>query len=196
MMARGKSRTVASPSSSLPDVRRAAAPDYSLHVRRKEIGWSARHACRTTAQFMNQPGTILFAEDDENDAFIFRMALQKAEVRNALAHVSDGEDAINYLAGVGIYSDRYRCPLPCLVVTDLKMPRSTGFDLLAWINNQPASNRPPVVVLSGSYEDSDKERALALGAGAYFKKPAGMDKMVRIAQELKDRWLAPLSRPT
>ena len=122
---------------------------------------------------MNDRGMILLAEDDENDAFIFRMALKKAGIPNALTHVSDGEDAINYLAGTGIYSNRTQYPLPCLVVTDLKMPRSTGFDLLAWIKNQSPRTRPPVVVLSGSIEDSDKERAMGLGAVAYFVKPSG-----------------------
>ena len=48
---------------------------------------------------MNDRGLILLAEDDENDAFIFRMALKKAGVSNSLTHVPDGQDAINYLAG-------------------------------------------------------------------------------------------------
>jgi CheY-like chemotaxis protein len=140
---------------------------------------------------MNHPRIILFAEDDDNDALIFRLALQKADVREALTHVIDGEDAINYLAGDGIYSNRDEFPLPSLVVTDLKMPRSTGFDLLTWIRDQPPLNRPPVVVISGSFEESDKARALSLGAVAYFKKPAGMDEMIQLAQQLKAAWLAP-----
>ena len=145
---------------------------------------------------MNRNDTILLAEDDENDAFLFRMALKKAGILNPLSRVPDGEDAINYLAGVGIYSDRVQYPLPSLVITDLKMPRRTGFDLLAWIQAQPQLNCPPVVVLSGSAEDSDKERALGLGAVAYFVKPPGLDQMVHLAHELKQNWLTPLSHPT
>lgn len=145
---------------------------------------------------MNDHGTILLAEDDENDAFLFRIALEKAGIPNLLSHVPDGEDAINYLAGVGIYSDRVQYPLPSLVVTDLKMHRLTGFDLLAWIQNQPRRNCPPVVVLSGSAEDSDKERAFALGAVAYCVKPTGLEHMIHFAHELKENWLAPLSQPT
>jgi len=145
---------------------------------------------------MNDHGTILLAEDDENDAFLFRMALEEAGIPNPLSHVPDGEDAINYLAGVGIYSDRVQYPLPSLVVTDLKMHRLTGFDLLSWIQNQSPRNCPPVVVLSGSNEDSDKERALALGAVAYFVKPTGLVHMTHFAHELKETWLAPLSHST
>ena len=83
-----------------------------------------------------------------------------------------------------------------IVITDLKMPRRTGFDLLAWIQDQPQLNCPPVVVLSGSAEDSDKEHALGLGAVGYFVKPPGLEQMVRLAHELKESWLAPLSHPT
>ena len=145
---------------------------------------------------MNRNDTILLAEDDENDAFLFRMALKKAGIPNPLSRVPDGEDAINYLVGVGIYSDRVQYPLPSLVITDLKMPRRTGFDLLAWIQDQPQLNCPPVVVLSGSAEDSDKERALGLGAVAYFVKPPGLEQMVHLAHEWKESWLAPLNHPT
>ena len=144
---------------------------------------------------MKDCGLILLAEDDENDAFIFRMALNKAGISNSLAHVPDGQCAIDYLAGSGVYSNRSQYPVPCLVVTDLKMPKASGFDLLAWIKNQPPPNCAPVIVLSGSVEDSDKERALSLGAAAYFVKPSGLDHMIHLAQELKRTWLAPLSRP-
>jgi len=39
---------------------------------------------------MNEFGTILLAEDDENDAFLFRTALSHAGVANPVVHVLDG----------------------------------------------------------------------------------------------------------
>jgi CheY-like chemotaxis protein len=142
---------------------------------------------------MNPNDTILLAEDDENDAFFFRMALKKAGIPNPLSHVPDGEDAINYLAGAGVYANRTLHPFPSLIITDLKMPGGTGFDLLAWIQDQRQLNWPPVVVLSGSAEDSDRERALGLGAIAYFVKPPGLEQMVHLAHKLKENWLALLA---
>jgi len=139
---------------------------------------------------------ILLAEDDENDAFIFRIALAKAGVLNPLTCVPDGADAMDYLGGVGRYADRTTYPLPGLVVTDLKMPRCTGFELLAWMENRRSPNSPPVVVLSASIELSDRERALKLGAVGYFQKPAGLADMVRLAHELNDTWLASFTPPT
>ena len=56
---------------------------------------------------MNRNGTILLAEDDENDAFLFRMALKKAGIPNPLSHVPDGEDAVHEAlrSAIAIVSD-------------------------------------------------------------------------------------------
>src|SRR5947209_11392430 len=64
---------------------------------------------------MNQPQkpasnskTILLAEDDENDVFLIRRALQKAGLGHALVHVPNGQEAIDYLVGNAPYNDRLK----------------------------------------------------------------------------------------
>src|SRR6266576_3321459 len=105
---------------------------------------------------------ILFAEDDADDALLFRIAIKKAGIPNPIAHVVDGEEAINYLRGTVIYSDRIEFPVPSVLITDLKMPKISGFDLLAWVQSQPQFNSLPTIVLSGSAQQIDRDRALAL----------------------------------
>ena len=129
---------------------------------------------------------ILHAEDDANDAILFRTAVQKAGISLLLAHVCDGEDAINYLRGDGIYSDRVLYPFPCVLVTDLKMPKVTGFDVLAWIQTQLQRATLPAIVLSGSSQEVDKKRAFELGAQAYWVKPNALHDLVQLARELQD----------
>ncbi len=51
----------------------------------------------------------------------------KANKSNPIQIVSDGEEAMDYLAGEGSYSDRRRYPLPALILLDLKLPRRSGF---------------------------------------------------------------------
>src|SRR6185437_12179425 len=99
---------------------------------------------------MTEYDTVLLAEDDENDVLLFQTAFKKVGVSKLLVCVPDGEDAIKYLKGVGIYSDRIQYPLPCLLVTDLKMARYTGFDLLEWVQTQAQFNSLPAIVLSSS----------------------------------------------
>src|ERR1051326_7445136 len=113
---------------------------------------------------MSADSTILYAEDDENDAFLFLTALAKAGVPNPVVHVLNGEEAFCYLAGTGAYSDRAAHPFPCLLVTDLKMPRLSGFDLLAKARPILDSKHLPALVLSASVAEVDRERSLLLGA--------------------------------
>lgn len=145
--------------------------------------------------FMSISDTILFVEDDENDAFLVLTALSKAGVENPVVHVVNGEEALSYLAGTGPYADRAAHPFPCLVVTDLKMPRLSGFDLLSRAKPILDSTHLPVVVLSSSASESDKERSLQLGAQAYFTKPPDFNGLVRLANELKQSWLAAAGLP-
>lgn len=144
---------------------------------------------------MSGGNTILYAEDDENDAFLFLTALAKAGVRNPVVHVLNGEEALWYLAGTGVYSDRTAHPLPCLLVTDLKMPRLSGFDLLAEAKPILDSNHLPALVLSASVSELDKQRSLQLGAQKFFVKPADLNGLLALANELKHCWLSPATLP-
>src|SRR5215471_10234152 len=76
---------------------------------------------------LEKTDTILLVEDSENDLILMRYALEKAGVSNPVVEVRDGEAAIEYLSGNGAYADREQHPLPCLIITDLKMPRVDGF---------------------------------------------------------------------
>ena len=129
---------------------------------------------------------ILVAEDDENDVFLIKRALHQAQFENPLAVVQTGEEAIAYLKGAAPYQDREKHPLPALVLLDLKMPRRDGFEVLAWIRQQPELNGLAVVVLTSSQESSDINRAYALGANSYLVKPANFLSLVEMINRLKE----------
>ena len=92
---------------------------------------------------------ILLAEDDPNDTLLIKRAFQKAGFGSLLKTVNNGKQAIDYVAGVGEYADRGRFPLPFLLLLDLKMPGTNGFEVLTWIRSQPDLKRLLVVVLTG-----------------------------------------------
>jgi CheY-like chemotaxis protein len=116
--------------------------------------------------------TILYAEDDPNDISLFQIALQ---VRSDLdLHiVRDGLEAIEYLTGRGKFADARLCPGPHLICLDIKMPRMSGFDVLAWIRHRPRYAALPVVVFTSSDQQADIDKAYRLGANAYITKPSG-----------------------
>lgn len=132
---------------------------------------------------------VLYAEDDENDAFFMQRAFRQARIPNPLTILSDGNLAIGYLSGAGPYADRQQHPWPCLLLLDLKMPGRSGFDVLTWVRAQPAAAALPVVVLTSSSQDNDIYRAYSLGANSYLVKPGKPDELLVIVNGLKQFWL-------
>lgn len=139
---------------------------------------------------MNAPlPLVLAAEDEESDAYLLRLAFEKAKVPNPLVIVSDGQEAVNYLTGAGSYGVRAAHPLPGLITLDLKMPRMNGFDLLGWLRGRPELKDVPAVVISSSSDEADITQARSLGARDYFVKPLRLADFVELAQTLRQRWL-------
>ena len=124
--------------------------------------------------------TILLAEDDPNDVFFMQRALTKAGLNTPLHIVRNGQEALEYLGGLGKFGDRAEYPLPSLLLLDLKMPFVDGFEVLAWARSQPGLKQLPIVVLTSSAQDSDREKAAGLGASAYFVKPPTREMVEKI----------------
>jgi CheY-like chemotaxis protein len=135
---------------------------------------------------------VLIAEDDLNDQFLIRRAIMKTDAKVTMHIVSDGEEALDYLSGKGKYADRQAYPFPSCVITDIKMPRRSGFDVLEWLFLHPECKVIPVMVLSSSTRSDDVLKAYQLGANAYFAKPSDFENMVKLFQLIVEFWRAAL----
>jgi len=134
--------------------------------------------------------TILLAEDDENDVFFMRRAIQKADLNLSMQVALDGQSAIDYLNGNGDYSDRRAYPIPQAVFLDLKLPYVHGFEVLAWIRQQPSLRDLPVMILTSSPEERDRREAEKLGAQAYCVKPPTREMVLDVLGPLVGDLLA------
>src|SRR3954454_2223537 len=139
---------------------------------------------------------ILLAEDEENDVYLMQHAFATAGLQNPLIAVESGAAAIAYLSGSGEYANRQRYPLPCLILVDLKMPGTSGFDFLAWLKQHVHFRHVPAIVLATSDEPRDRKRATELGAAAYWAKTLKLDSLMRMALELGDTWIARHCQPS
>src|SRR4051812_19525693 len=135
------------------------------------------------------PLTVLIVEDDQNDAFLLQRAFQKAGLGMPTYICRDGAQAIAYLKAEGEFADRVKFPFPRVLITDLKMPRCSGFDLLTWLQDHPDCNLIPKIVLSASAQSADVKRAYQLGANCYFKKPSTFDQLVALVKLSQQFWL-------
>lgn len=139
--------------------------------------------------------TILLVEDNPRDVLLIQRAFRKANVAIPLQVVEDGEVAIRYLSGEEPYTDRDRYPLPLLILLDLKLPRKSGAEVLAWLRQQPALKRLPVVVLTSSKEYADINHIYDLGGNAYMVKPVAFDNLVEIVKALNLHWIILNEKP-
>ncbi len=118
-----------------------------------------------------------------------RKAFEKAGLGQALRGVEDGQQAINYLSGSGVYADRGQHPLPALLLLDLNLPVISGFALLQWLRGRAEFQALPVVIFTSSSREADKLKARELGANDYLEKPSSGVHFIRVVEWLRDKWL-------
>jgi CheY-like chemotaxis protein len=135
---------------------------------------------------VNKKQTILLVDDSENDMLLMLRAFKKAEFECPLREVYNGEQAIAYLAGEGIYANRDDYPMPSIMVLDLNMPKKNGFDVLAWARAQPVFNGLSIVILTASMRPGDVQRAFDLGANSFLLKPSNTNALTAMVQCLRD----------
>src|SRR5690242_4152383 len=120
---------------------------------------------------MDPTDLILVAEDNVSEQTLMREALEHAGVRARIKMVSDGEQVLLYLQGLGSYANREHNPVPSLIILDLKMPRKGGLDVLQWLADNRGFGVVPTIVLTSSKVESDIRQAYGCGANTYFAKP-------------------------
>ena len=120
---------------------------------------------------------VLLIEDNNDDAFLFERAAKQVSASCRVLRVSDGQQAIEYLAGDGPYADRTQFPLPHLLLVDLKMPRCDGFQFLEWKRGQRWLATTPAIVMTSSALDSDIRRSYELGANSFTCKEGTLEQL-------------------
>jgi CheY-like chemotaxis protein len=117
---------------------------------------------------------ILWAEDDADDQFFIKRGLIETQSLCQVVFVSDGEHAWEYLMGSGPFQDRIRFPMPHLLVTDIKMPRCDGLELISRVRKHPNMQALPFFVFTSSDLFSDHEAAQQIGALGFAVKPLAL----------------------
>jgi len=134
--------------------------------------------------------SVLLVEDDPADYRFVQRAFERFKDEIKLFRVTNGDDAVAYIAGEGPYENRGVHPFPLVILLDLKLPRRSGFEVLQWLRSQRDSiHRLPVVVLSGSDEPKDVNRAYDYGANSYLCKPNGFQQLERLADQFEAYWM-------
>jgi CheY-like chemotaxis protein len=139
----------------------------------------------------SKPQVVLSVDDNDVDGALLERAFKRTSIPARLYRVSEGPQAMAYLAGDGIYRDRENYPLPDLVLLDLVMPKMSGVEVLKWIRDQSQTvvKKTRVLIFTSSEKPEDVRAANEIGADGYLLKPTKFDDLKKLVKEIHDEWL-------
>lgn len=144
---------------------------------------------------VGEPLVILLVEDNPDHADLVKRNLEDFQVANKIYHVEDGEAALHYLKGLGIYAGSVENPRPDLILLDLRLPKIDGLEVLKEVKTDPGLRNIPVVVLTTSDAELDLAKAYEYHANSYVTKPVDFDSISDLLKDLGYYWLAWNKRP-
>jgi len=126
---------------------------------------------------------ILLVEDNAADTYLFRKALEEAELNFELTVIEDGAEALAFVRGEGDYAGRQS---PDLAVLDLNLPKNEGTEVLAALRQSEDLANMPVVITSSSPSPRDRMRTEQLRVQRYIMKPVNLADFMQIGTVLKE----------
>jgi two-component system, response regulator len=136
-----------------------------------------------------EPLTILLVEDNEDHAELITWGLRNQRVANVIHHVTDGQQALDYLFSRKQFQDREKSPRPNLILLDLRLPRIDGLEVLKTIKQSPELQKIPVVILTSSSAESDIAKSYDFHANSYVVKPLDFKTFGNLMKDLGFYWL-------
>ncbi|SFQ78308.1 response regulator [Donghicola eburneus] len=138
---------------------------------------------------MDRPehAVILLVEDNEGDIVIAEYAMRQAKLVNRMMIARDGDEALDVLFKRNGFED---AATPDLILLDLNLPKTDGFEVLETIKSDKILLRIPVVVLTSSSADIDRIKSYDLHANCFVSKPVRSSDFVHVVQEIEAFWFS------
>ncbi len=159
--------------------------------RGEHVSGPAADSGRTTGPRLIQKGQImtrkeliiLLAEDDEGHAYLVRQNLEEAGVSNRIAHVVNGQEALDFIHCCGSHSQRVPDG-PLLLLLDINMPLVDGVEVLRKLKADHWTAQIPVIMLTTTDDPREVQRCYDLGCSSYITKPVEYDRFVEAVRRL------------
>jgi CheY-like chemotaxis protein len=121
------------------------------------------------------PYTLLLADDSATIQRVIELTFADEDV--TVVAVSDGDQAIA----------RLEASPPDIVLADIGMPGTNGYDVAQYIRQSPKLSHIPVVLLTGAFEPVDQARANDAGCDGVLAKPFEPQQVIERVKELLAR---------
>ncbi len=132
---------------------------------------------------MNKKNHILSVEDNPNDVILMNRVFKKQTPHQNVHFIPSADEALEYLESK--YSAR---DLPKLILLDIKLLKGNGLDLLHHIKKDERYYHIPVVMLSSSDREDDKQKAKEYGCNDYIEKPRTYLKLSEELPKIVNKW--------
>jgi CheY-like chemotaxis protein len=130
---------------------------------------------------------ILVVEDEPAESYLLKKGFATGPRAVHLHSVTSVREALAFLRHQAPYG---HAPRPQLIVTSIRMPSKSGFDLIAAVKRDPALRAIPVIVFSHYDEPEVIQQSYALGANGYVIKPGELDAFYEAIHTMVAEWLA------
>jgi CheY-like chemotaxis protein len=129
---------------------------------------------------------ILVVEDEPAELYLLREAFSTGPRPVHFHSVTNVAQALAFLRHAAPYG---QAPRPHLIVTSIKVPGMSGFDLLTEVKQDPALQTIPVIILSLYDEPAVIQKSYALGANGYVIKPHELEAFFGAIHKIAADWL-------
>ncbi len=126
---------------------------------------------------------IVLVEDDPGHARLIEKNLRRSNITNDLIVLTDGQQAVDYLFGKGIYAGAKRSTR-LLMLLDLNLPVLDGYQVLQRMKTDERTKRIPVVILTTTDDTREVGRCYELGCNVYVTKPVEYEQFSEAIREL------------
>ena len=139
------------------------------------------------------PFHLLLVEDEFADAELFIELINETSGGIVVHHVSNGQEALRFLAREGGHT---HAPFPDLIVLDLNMPVMSGHEFLKRAKNDDRARAIPVLVLSTSDNPRDIQQSYHEYASGYVVKPGSFSEYRDLLNVIEGYWRGAVRLPT
>jgi CheY-like chemotaxis protein len=108
-------------------------------------------------------------------------AFKEIGVENKVVRANNGEEALGYLKGQGNKK-------PCIILLDLNMPKMNGLELMQNLKTNDALKSIPVIILTTSKQEEDRDECFRLNAAGYMVKRPDYDQFVEMVEIINRYW--------
>jgi CheY-like chemotaxis protein len=123
---------------------------------------------------------VLLAEDNAADVYLIREALREHQVNCNLQVAADGQEVLEALKGQVTRPGDLK-----LIILDLNLPRHDGIEILEYLRDAGLGHIP-VVVLTSSDSQKDRDMAISLGAVRFLRKPSELEQFLNLGAIFKE----------